>query len=126
MEESVETQKTATAASDDDTGRDKRLGHHTWSYISASQMETVSTKLTITAEEQTVRMTTEVQSELSQLQATPTEQTLTVESSTTQNALSTVQNARTTTTTAKESQTTSVQTTTREGTQATGELTISY
>ena len=120
LEESSKAQKTTEVSAEEGTVPDKRLGHHTWSYISASQTETVSTKLTITADEQIVLTTTDVRSERTQLQATPTEQTLTIESNTTNNASSTVQNAQTTTTTAKASQSTLVQTTTAEGTTATG------
>jgi exodeoxyribonuclease III len=120
LEESSKAQKITEVAAEKGTVPDKRPGHHTWSYISASQTETVSTKLTITTDEQTVLTTTDVQSERTQLQATPTEQTLTIESNTTNNASSTVQNAQTTTTTAKASQSTLVQTTTVEGTTATG------
>ena len=99
---------------------DRRLGHHTWSYITSSHTETVSTKLTLTTDEQTILTTTDVQTELTQLQASPTEQTLTVESNTTHNASSTVQNAQATTTTAKASQNTFAQTTTVDGTTAQG------
>jgi hypothetical protein len=46
----------------------------------------VSTKLTITADEQTVSTATEVHSDLTQLQATPTAQALTIEPSRPQRA----------------------------------------